>query len=96
MAEREAFLLEKAFSEAFAEYVREVKNTLELLTSGGELTGTNLEAFNRQQAVEREAFDKYRKARRAYFAFIQRAGGLALVMAADFCRTLQSQSTLLW
>ncbi len=67
--------LEKAWREALEEYTREVKNTLELLASASRPA-----TIEQQRQAERKAFDKYRKARRAYLDFIQGVGGIAIAL----------------
>jgi hypothetical protein len=74
--------IEKAWREAFGAYVREVEKTLELLKSPKKLTAAHLEAVEQQQAAEREAFEKYRKARSDYLELIRRTGEMAILLAA--------------
>jgi hypothetical protein len=73
--------LEKAWREAFAEYSREVKKTLDLLNFKGQPSNRRLDEIDQQRGVAASAFDKYRKARRAYIDFLRGAGGLAIVLA---------------
>ena len=69
--------LEKAWREALKEYTQEVKGTLDLLASSGPATQETIE---QQRQAERMAFEKYRKARRAYLDFIQGVGGIAIAL----------------
>src|SRR5713226_2955391 len=71
--------LEKAWREALEEYTREVKNTLDLLASASRPANRH-ESIEQQRQTERKAFDKYRKARRAYLDFIQGVGGIAIAL----------------
>jgi len=74
--------LEKAWREALTEYTREVKRTLELLTSPGLPDSSRLEAIEQQRAAEQIAFERFRRARRAFLESILRGvGGLVVVLA---------------
>ncbi|HZS51061.1 MAG TPA: hypothetical protein VFA54_09390 [Bryobacterales bacterium] len=74
--------LQEAWAQALAEYSRQVEKSLELLRfSGARPTAEEWAAIERQRLVERSAFEKYRKARRAYLEFLSGAGSLALMLA---------------
>jgi ferric-dicitrate binding protein FerR (iron transport regulator) len=76
--------LEKAWREALADYTQEVKKTLGLLTAPGLPDPRRLEAIEEQRAAEQEAFEKFRRARRAFLGSI--LGGGLVVLAV---RTLE-------
>lgn len=74
--------LEKAWREALTEYTQEVKKTLELLTNPGPPDSSRLAAIEQQRAAEQEAFERFRKARRALLGSILGAvGGFLVVLA---------------
>jgi hypothetical protein len=76
--------LEKAWREALDAYTHEVKKTLELLTVPGGPDGSRLEAIERQRAIEQRAFEKFRRARRAFLgSILGGAGGFLIAVAAN-------------
>ena len=72
--------LEDAWRAALADYVREVKKTLELLTTPGLPDAGRLEVLEQQRMAEQEAFEKFRRARRAFMgSFLGAVAGVAVV-----------------
>src|SRR5262249_50530665 len=71
--------LERAWREALKEYTREVKKTLELLSTASRPANRH-HNIEQQRQTERQAFEEYRKARRAYLDFIQGVGTIAIAL----------------